>query len=226
MNKEVRDFLPKLIFPTSLVLIIWAVEIWEYTSGVRLTRLGIYPRELDGLTGIITSPFIHGDWQHLISNTFPLFILTTIMMVFYRKVTFVSFGLIMFLTGISVWMFARESYHIGASGVIYGLVSFVFWSGVFRGNNRSIILGLVVLVLYSGYFAGLKPEEGVSWESHLLGALSGIVVAFIFKTVKEDGEEPEEIKFEPTQRSKFLPADAFTKTKYQRWLDSLIDEEE
>lgn len=222
MNKEIKELLPKLILPFILVGMIWSVELYEHFSHVRLSRYGIYPREWDGLIGIITGPFVHGDWQHLISNTFPLFVLTSLMMVFYRKVAYTSLILITILTGFSVWLFARESYHIGASGVIYGLIAFVFGSGIFRGNSRSTILALAILVMYSGYFQGFQLEDGVSWESHMLGALSGLLVSFVLKNVKEDGED-DDIHFEPTERSTFLPADTFEKTKYQRWLDSMIE---
>jgi len=89
-----------------------------------------------------------------------------------------SFFMIYIITGFSVWLFGRSVYHIGASGVVYGLISFIFWSGVFRRNLKSIVLALIVIILYSGYLGGIVPnKEGISWESHLLGGIVGIVVA-------------------------------------------------
>ncbi len=228
MNKENIHFLKLLVFPTLLVLIIWIVEIIEETSGLRFTKFGIYPRDVSSLTGILTAPFIHSDWKHLISNSFPLFALSTIMVVFYKRLIVATYIGIILLTGISVWLFARESYHLGISGVVYGLIGFIFWAGLFRENTRSIILSLVILIAYSGYFQGLTPEEGVSWESHLFGAMSGAFLAFAFKNIEVDEEElfkekTTNINIEIS--TKFFSPDTFLFTKEERELRDLLDEE-
>lgn len=204
----------------------WIIKIVELLTDSRYTRYGIYPREWDGFKGIFTGPFIHDDLGHLMSNSLPLLVLSSMMIIFYRRVALPSIVGIYITTGVLVWLFARTSYHIGASGVVYGLISFVFWSGIFRANSRSIILGLLVLIVYSGYFQGIKPEEGVSWESHLLGAFSGILFAFIFKNILEPEEVEEDRIHEPILKSYFLPRDIFEKTKYERWLESQVLEEE
>jgi membrane associated rhomboid family serine protease len=182
---------------------------------ISLTYYGIYPRHTEGLWGIVFAPFLHAGWGHFFSNIFPLIALLFMMEAFYPRVSKVGSLGITFLTGVLVWLFARHSYHIGASGLVYGLISFLFWSGIFRGNRRSIILSLVVLTAYSSYFDGMQPREGISWESHLFGALAGMFFAFVLKTVKEEGEEPTESDF-GIEKSYFLPRDTFQYTKEQR----------
>ena len=220
MDRKLTDIIYSLKFPITLVIVIWAMEIYETVTHTFLSKLGVYPREWDGLVGIFTSPYIHSDFEHLISNTVPLFVLTTIMVFFYQRVAIASYITIQLLTGIAVWLFARPSYHIGASGVVYGLVAFVFWSGIFRRNIKSIVLALIVVILYSGYFHGIVPtKEGVSWESHLFGGIVGIFTAFLFKDLKEEGEEKISPWEEDEEGSYFLSSDTFEKTKLQRIIE-------
>lgn len=204
-------------FPILLVVVLWVVEIYEWYYGQSFTTWGIYPRRFVGLKGIFTSPFIHSDFEHLISNTVPLFTLSTIMVIFYRRVAFASFILIYILTGFMVWLFARDNYIVGASGVVYGLVTFVLFSGIFKRNAKSIVLSLIVLMVYSGFFAGILPQEQrVSWESHLFGALVGIFVSYLFKNVREADEEPAHVWEDEGEGDYYLPRDIFDKTKAQR----------
>ena len=214
----------KLASTLSVLLVL--IHFYKWSSGSSLSWLGVFPREVDGLLGIVTAPFIHGDWEHLFSNLLPLFMLSFVISFFYKRVAIMSMLLIYLLTGFLVWFLARPVYHIGASGVVYGLVSFVFWTGVFRRNVKSIVLALAVLVMYSGYFLGIVPfKEGVSWESHLLGAIVGIIVAFLFKSYIEKDEEQKQDpwkdeKLEP--EAYLLPRDVFEKThqeRYQEYLD-------
>jgi membrane associated rhomboid family serine protease len=226
-KSEISKFRELFLFPTLLVLTIWAVEVIEYYGEYRFVKYGIYPRDVSTLTGIMTAPFVHSDWGHLISNTFPTFILSSLMMTFYRKLIVPVYAGVFLLTGFSVWLFARESYHIGISGVVYGLIGFIFWSGLFRDNIRSTILSLVILIIYSGYFNGLMPEEGVSWESHLFGGLSGAFFAFFYKNM-ETGyveDEPQLIESEPISKAPFFVADIFERTKQERMIDHLLEEE-
>jgi len=194
------------------------VHVYNHLTGMSMTNLGIFPREVDGLLGIVTAPLVHGSWEHLFSNSAPMLVTTTIIHFFYKRVALTSFLFIYFITGLAVWLFGRSAYHIGASGVVYGLVSFIFWSGVFRRNIKSIIL---VTVLYSGYLGGIVPfKEGVSWESHLLGAVVGIFVAFLFKGIIEKDEEyvdPWEDEIHQ-QAEYYLPRDTFEMTKKERYL--------
>jgi len=195
----------------------WVIHIIKFLTTWPGGRLGIYPRDISGLKGIITAPLIHGDWQHLISNSIPMLALGLIIFTFYRKVAYKSFFLIYFLTGLAVWTLGRDVFHIGASGVVYGLVSFVFWSGIFRRNLKSIVLALIITFLYSGLFLGILPSQpGISWESHLLGAIAGIVVAWLFKNQIEKDEEPVQYQLEESGTDYFLDRNAFEKTIAQK----------
>ena len=214
MKEKTIDVLRALRFPMVFIVALWVIHVVGAVSGIRLGFLGVLPRELSGLPAILTAPLVHGSWQHLISNTVPLAALSTVIFLFYRRVAVKAFLLIYLLCGLGVWLFARpDTHHIGASGVVYGLIAFVFWSGIFRRNFRSIVLALIVLVMYSGYFPGIVPgEAGISWESHLFGACSGILIAWIFKGRIEPDEiapEPDEAEEQPRY---FLERDTFERT--------------
>ncbi len=203
-------------FPLIFVGFMWLVHIVKVLGHFNWDMYGVHPREIDGLSGILLSPLLHGSFQHLFSNTIPLFLMMTLIMLFYSKVAKVVFFTIYILTGVTVWLFARPVYHIGASGVVYGLISFVFWSGVFRKNFRAVILSVVIVFLYSGYIAGVFPgKQGISWESHLLGALVGILVAFLVKNVEEEHEKADkkrELEYdEPYEENYFFERDIFDK---------------
>lgn len=208
-------------WPAYLILFIWIVHSLQFISGIDFGFYGVYPRTFMGLRGLLFSPLIHGDWGHLIANTPPLFAMSAMIMFFYRKVAIPSFTLIYFLSGLAVWGFGRSVFHIGASGVVYGLVAFVFFSGIFRRNLKSIILALVVLMYYGSMFLGILPgKEGVSWESHLLGAVVGIIIAFLYRNVVEEDEKPKRYDYEDDpkllQQDFFLNRDIFDKTKQER----------
>ena len=216
-----RHFLESLRFPALVIGVLWLVHLYQHVSGFDPGLYGIMSRRVWGLTGIFTGPLVHGSWGHLVSNTFPMFVLTAITFYFYRKVAMPAFWMIYFLTGTSVWLLARPVSHIGASGVVYGLLSFIFWNGIFRRSLRSIILAGIVMIVYSGMFLGLLPDqEGISWESHLLGSVAGIFTAFWFKTELEDEEADAHRHLYVDERGQekqfFLPRDTFEKTKVQR----------
>jgi membrane associated rhomboid family serine protease len=178
--------------------------------------MGILPRDGFGLMGIITAPLIHGDFSHLISNTFPIIVLGWIVFFFYPKISFFLFTFVYIITGLLVWLLAREVYHIGASGLVYGFVSFLFFSGIFRRDNKSVALALIITFLYGGLVWGILPGmKGISWESHLFGTIAGLVAAYIFRQVdppskKYDWEDEEddfdvnelEVSYDP-EKNKF-----------------------
>jgi len=216
-----RHFVDSLRFPVFFIALIWVVHFYQVTAGFYRGEYGIMSRRLWGIRGIFTGPLVHGSFGHLASNTVPLLVLTVISLYFYRKVAIRAFWMIYLLTGLCVWLFARPVSHIGASGVVYGLVSFIFWNGIFRRSLRSIILAAIVVLVYSGMFVGVLPDqEGISWESHLLGSIVGVFVSFWFKTELEDDET--EVVTDPfadergVPKQSFLPAGIFEKTKAQR----------
>ena len=229
MHQDYRKFLNLILVPLTLVLVLWSAKLFEVISGIRLYFLGIYPREWSGFLGIFTSPWVHSTWGHLASNTLPLLVLTTIMALFYKKAFYQSLVMILLGEGIMVWLFARPSYHIGASGVIYGLIAFVFWTGIFKKNSKSIVLSLIVLVLYAGSVESIFPgvEKNISWESHLFGGIIGLITAFLLKSVVEDDEKQFHEPLwsnDPNSKTYFLPRDAFEKTKIERYYEALLNE--
>lgn len=224
MGENERTIFRQLLFPIGVVVLMWLVKILEVSKGTKFTRWGIFPRDWDGVMGIVTAPFIHSDWQHLMSNSLPMLMLMGIVMVFYKRVALASIIIITVLTGFTVWLFARESYHVGASGVVYGLIAFLSCKGIFRRNIKSIILSLCILVIYGGYLEGIAPtKEGISWESHLFGLLVGVFTAFLFKNVKEEDEfeRPDPWAEERGKVDYFLNRDTFQMTKEERYLESL-----
>ncbi len=210
--------------PIYAVAFLWIIHSIQAFTGLDFGYLGVYPRTIFGLKGILFSPLVHGDWGHLLANTPPLLALSAMILFFYRKVAIPSITLIYFLSGMAVWTFGRSVFHIGASGVIYGLVAFVFFSGLFRRNLKSIILALVVLMYYGSMFLGILPgQDGISWESHLLGAIVGIVIAFLYRNNVEDDERPKRYSYEDDpkllQQDYFLNRDIFDQTKREKELE-------
>ena len=154
--------------------------------------LAIFPRDLHYLTGILTTVFVHKDLEHLSSNSLPLFVCLFGLFYFYKEIAFKVTLICHLLTGILIWIFARSAFHIGASGLVYALVLFVFTSGIIRNNKKLLVFALLTLVFQSGLLWGVFPlEEGVSWESHLFGAITGITLAILFR---KEGPEPDQIK--------------------------------
>ncbi len=171
-----------LLYPGVFLILLWAIKLYETISGVNLSWYGLYPRSIHGLFGIVTSPMLHGDWSHLAANSIPLLILGSFILYFYRSIAFQIFFWVYLMTGIWVWTAAREAYHIGASGIIYGFITFLFFSGVFRKDTKLLAVSLFVVFLYGGTIWGVLPlKNGMSWESHLLGSLAGLITAYHFR---------------------------------------------
>lgn len=163
------------------IAIFWIVELIQ-SIGFDLVPYGIYPRQTVGLVGILTSPFIHGDVQHLMSNSIPFFILSFLLFFFYKKKAIGYLSLIWITSGLFTWIIGRESWHIGASGVIYGMITFLVLGGILSRKWWLILVSIVVSILYSGIIWGIFPgEAGISWEGHLSGAVSGIIWAVLNK---------------------------------------------
>ncbi len=174
-----------------LVGLMWLSHLSQLVLQQHWVHLGILPRHTEGLVGILTAPLIHGSIQHLISNTFPMIFLMVVLDLAYPRSARYAFVLVYIGTGVGMWLFARTNYHIGASGVVYGLVAFLFWTGLFRRNIRSIALSLAILFLYSGYIWGVFPNKpGISWDGHLIGALVGILVAYLLRHRIEPEKKP------------------------------------
>ena len=185
MVEEKKKFIRSLYIPIGFILILWILIISETLFSLSFVKYGNRPGEISGLIGVLTSPLIHGSFGHLFSNTIPLLVLGISILYFYPESSVKVIALVYILPGILVWIFGRESYHIGASGIVYGLVAFLFFSGVIRKDKRAIALALLVTFIYGGLIWGVFPgEKGISWESHLFGGMTGIFAAIIFR--KED----------------------------------------
>ena len=179
---EKKIFKYSLLFPVVIVALFRLVKLTEDLQNLDLSRFGILPLQIEGLPGILFSPFIHGSYDHLLSNTIPFLILGFALFYFYRNLAYRILFLIYILSGICVWLGGRESYHIGASGIVYGLAAFLFFSGVLRKDANLLTIGIIVIFLYGSMFWGifpLKPE--ISWESHLWGTASGILLSFYYR---------------------------------------------
>lgn len=182
-----------LFYSLFFVGLLWLIGFFQWASGMELSALGVLPRKISGLTGILTAPLIHADFSHLISNSVTLFLLLFSVLYFYRGSALKVFFITYLLDGILVWIFARQSYHIGASGLVYSFASFLFFSGVFRKDKRSIAVSLLIVFLYGGMVWGVLPvKPEISFESHLFGAVAGFFCAFIFRKVDLPAEDEEE----------------------------------
>jgi membrane associated rhomboid family serine protease len=197
---EKKKLKHSLMFPVIFVVIIWLVKLSEIVLEPDLSTLGVYPMHTKGLTGIITGPLVHGDLQHLITNSVPIIILGTGLFYFYDSIAWKVFFIIYFLSGIMLWFGGREAYHIGASGLIYGLASFLFFSGILRKYVRLMAISLLVVFLYGGMIWGVLPiDSSVSWEGHLFGGIAGMAMAFYYMNTgpqrkKYDWEIEEEME--------------------------------
>jgi len=191
-SKQERNLLIRAaIYPIIILSLMWLVKLIEVLYNIRFVELGVQPRNWRTLTGIITMPFIHSDWNHLISNSTPFLFLSTMLFYFYRELSWKILLLIWFLTGAWLWIGGRDSFHIGASGVVYGLAAFLFFSGVFKNNRRLLTLTLIIAFLYGsmiwGFFPDFFPDKNISWEGHLFGFISGSLLAFYYR--KQGPEE-------------------------------------
>ncbi len=177
---RVNRFFGSSVVPFRLVFIMWLSFSIEFFYRIDLGFLGIKPRTVEGLIGIFTAPMIHGDLLHLFSNTFPLLFLGSVLYFFYERIGGIVFFRCYFITNILVWLLSpRPSWHIGASGLIYGLAAFLIFYGLLRQDFLSLLISILIFIVYGGIFYGVIPNDPrVSWEAHLAGALVGVVTAF------------------------------------------------
>jgi len=207
-QNEINRFKYNIVPPLIFLLLIWLIKILEIINQTSFYEFGVYPRDVKGIPGIICAIFIHSDFNHLISNSISLFILFSGLLFFYRDLAYKVLIFIWLMSGVMVWIGARESYHIGASGLIYGIASFLFFSGIIRQDIRLMSISMLVVFLYGGLIWGIFPIfPRISWEYHLFGGLCGLVTAIYFRNqgpqkhkwsweLNEDLETDEEKSFE------------------------------
>ena len=180
--QKLKFSIKNLRIPLLFVFIIWFVYWIEIQFSFNFNHFGVFPRTLNGFKGVFFTSFIHSDTKHLFNNSVPLFVLLTALFYFYKDVAYKVLLLGGFFTGFLTWIFAREAYHIGASGVVYLLFSFVFFSGIIKKHLRLIALSLAVIFLYGSMIWYVFPiKDGMSWEGHLSGFFVGLLFAIYYK---------------------------------------------
>lgn len=201
MDKEENIVLSAnlIVLPVIALSLIWGIYWLDWRDFLELYRYGIYPRTFVGLRGILCSPFLHGGLKHLYNNSVALFVLLMMLQVFYKQQIWWILLIGILFSGFGTWLIARQSYHIGASGLIYFLVSFMFFKGIQSKNFRLIALSLLIVVLYGSTIWYMFPdvEEGISWEGHLSGFAGGFIATLFFsapvyaqKVIKYEWQDP------------------------------------
>ena len=183
---ERRKFLGSLIVPLLIVAVMWVVKIIEVSYGVSFSRYGVAPRSLHGLVGILTLPFLHANWEHLLSNSVPILVLGTALYYCYPTLANRVLLITYLASGLFTWCIGQpESTHIGASALVYGLNLFLIASGFIRGNRLLIVISLIMVFLYGDFFWDMIPSlaipQRISWEGHLSGAIIGVLLAIFLR---------------------------------------------
>ena len=215
-ENEKKIFRYSMVLPGLFLFCFWLVFLVEKMLHLDFSNFGIYPLHISGLKGILFAPFVHGSLKHMTANSVPFFILSSSLFYFYRNLAYRIFFLIYFLSGLCVWLGGREAFHIGASGIIYGLASFLFFSGIFRDDIKLLTISFLVVLLYGGMFWGIFPiEPAISWESHLWGSAGGVILSLYYRKQgpqrhryeweDEDDNETEEISNEASGFRKNKP---------------------
>ncbi len=175
-----------LALPLFFVLFLWLIFWIEIRFHFNFSNFGILPRTFSGLTGIIVSPFLHANLKHLVNNSISILILLVALRFFYREQAYkvIVFGIL--FSGTITWLIGRSNYHIGASGLIYVFISFMFFKGIFTKYYRLVALSLTIVVWYGSSVWYLFPsaDTSMSWEGHLAGFISGFFLALYLKSVE------------------------------------------
>ncbi len=179
-----QEFRTKAYLIVGFVALIWAVELVNMVLGHRLNVLGIHPRTVVGLPGILLAPFLHGGIGHVLVNTIP-FVILGWLVILHGTGTFLEVSLIVILVaGAGTWLFGRPGVHVGASSLIFGYFGFLVGRAWYQRSVGSILVALVTLALYGGLLWGVLPLHArTSWEGHLFGLLAGILAAWLQQTV-------------------------------------------
>jgi membrane associated rhomboid family serine protease len=176
------NFLLAIRISLGFVALLWLIQLLNSGLDVGPEIFGVRPRRAAGLLGIIFAPLVHGDFAHLLANTLPLLVLGTTMLYLYPQSALRVLPAVYLGPGIAVWLFAEGSSHVGASGLIYGLVTYIFVAGLIRRDRRAIAASLLVAFMYGASVWGVFPiRRGVSWETHLAAALIGAAMALALR---------------------------------------------
>lgn len=191
-KQEIRDIITAAVYPLCFVMLLWIIYLIDKNSSFEFTKLGIQPLHFTGLIGILTAPLIHADFDHIFGNSLSFFVIGFGLCFLYKKKSIPIFFFIYVVSGLWGWFFARGGYHIGASGLIYGMFFFIVTSAIIKREKRTMAFSLLITFLFGaivwGFFPIFFPERNISWELHTTGAVSGIVAAFYFR---KDGPQKE-----------------------------------
>lgn len=193
MKPELRRILLALIFPLFLLFILYVIRFLESGMDWNFTHWGIYPRTLKGVIGIFSHPLVHSSWTHLLANTFPLMFLSWCIFYFYRDLGAVILLFVWIVGGFFTFIIGQPGWHIGASGLIYSLAFFLFFSGFIKRLIPLIAISLLVTFLYGGLVWNMFPTfaaENTSWEGHLSGAMAGIIASVLFRNEGPQRKNP------------------------------------
>ena len=164
------------------VAVLWLIQVLLGGPGIEVGDFGVRPRVLAGLLGILTAPLVHGDYAHLAANSVPVAVLGCAMLYLYPRSSRVVLPAVYLGPGIAVWLFARGSSHIGASGLVYGMFAYVLVAGLLRRDRRAIATSLLVCFLYGTLVWGVLPiQPQMSWETHLAAAIIGVALALALR---------------------------------------------
>ncbi|GAE14732.1 rhomboid family intramembrane serine protease [Bacteroides pyogenes] len=185
MNRDILRIRLAGVKSLLFVFLLYILKMVEIGMGWDFSRLGIYPLKTKGMLGVLTHPLIHSDFNHLLANTFPLLFLSWCLFYFYREIAGCIFVLIWIGSGVLTFLIGKPGWHIGASGLIYGLAFFLFFSGILRKHVPLIAISLLITFLYGGIIWHMFPQfspPNMSWEGHLSGGIAGMLCAFLFES--------------------------------------------
>jgi membrane associated rhomboid family serine protease len=168
-----------VVVVAAMVLLMWVLEVVDSLANHRLDSYGIEPRETDGLTGIVAAPFLHAGFGHLLANTVPFVLMGLVIAVNGALRVVAVTAIVAFVSGFGTWLIGPDhTNHIGASGVVFGYATYLMARGLFNRRAVELAVGLLVAVVFGGaLLGGLEPQEGISWQGHLFGAIGGVVAA-------------------------------------------------
>ena len=189
-----RQFLHAVFVPAIITLFFILVFVFERGMGWDFHKAGILPRDIEHVLGILTYVFIHADWGHLLNNSISFLLLSSCLYYFYKQIASKVLLLSYLISGIMLWIIGRDSWHIGASGLIYSIAFFLFFSGLLRKHIPLIAISLIVTFLYGSMVWHVFPwqvNDPISWEGHLSGGVAGLALSLIFR--KDGPQRPEKI---------------------------------
>ena len=180
--KQNKRLSQSILYSIFAITTLWCLKSAEILFGLNLSFMGLVPLEFSGMLGILTAPLVHGSLEHIFNNTFAILILASILYYGYPKSWWKVLSLVWVLSGLGVWLFARQANHIGASGITHGLFFFLFVVSIFRRDKSSVAIMMIAFLLYGGMTMTIFPrEEGISFEYHFFGALAGVIAALIWR---------------------------------------------